>query len=222
MENWAHLWVEGVPGGAAAAGRHVCPGERTSGGFAITSSTHTDAAPPSSSLGLSAGDPKVYIANQVVTSTSERPCWESNMTWPSWPDLRTGVLEGSGLQACCLPGPLALTLLPIMGTGSPSSSHPSKGAPTHSLSPWKQPLLTSLHSPKAFTICGLCAYHPLPGTFWWEIFLLAGRQSFALSVGSNIFPHPLQRLWNCSHDNSAWWTLFSLPIYILRNKTLLV
>ena len=72
--------VEGVPGGAAAAGRHVCPGERTSGGFAITSSTHTDAAPPSSSLGLSAGDPKVYIANQVVTSTSERPCWESNMT----------------------------------------------------------------------------------------------------------------------------------------------
>ena len=69
------------------------------------------------------------ITNQAVTSTSERPCWESNMTWPSWPDLRTGVLEGSGLQACCLPGPLALTRLPLMGTGSPSSSHPPPGAP---------------------------------------------------------------------------------------------
>ena len=43
---------------------------------------------------------------------------------------------------------------------------------THSLSPWKQPLLTSLHSPQAFIICGLWVYHPLPGTFWWEIFLL--------------------------------------------------
>lgn len=63
--------VEGVPGRAAAAGRHVCPGERRSGGFAITSSTRTDAAPPSSSPGLSAGDPKVYIVNQAVTSTSE-------------------------------------------------------------------------------------------------------------------------------------------------------
>ena len=33
-----------------------------------------------SSLGLSTGDPEMYITNQVVTSTSERPCWESNMT----------------------------------------------------------------------------------------------------------------------------------------------
>ena len=31
-------------------------------------------------LGLSVGDPEVYIANQVVTSRSEQPCWESNMT----------------------------------------------------------------------------------------------------------------------------------------------
>lgn len=36
--------------------------------------------PASSSPGLSAGDPEVYMANQVVTSTRERPCWESNMT----------------------------------------------------------------------------------------------------------------------------------------------
>ena len=43
---------------------------------------------------------------------------------------------------------------------------------THSLSPWKQPLLTSLHFPQAFIICGLWAYHPLSRTFWWEIFLL--------------------------------------------------
>ena len=94
---------------------------------------HTHSCNPTEQLlVLSAVDPKVYIMNQVVTSTSEHPCWESNMTWPSWPDLRTGVLEGSGLQACCVPGPFALTRLPLMGTGSPSSSHPPPGAPI----PW--------------------------------------------------------------------------------------
>ena len=72
--------VEGVPGGAAAAGRHLCPGESKRGGFATTSSTRTAATPPSSSPGLSTGDAEVYIVNQVVTSTSEHPCWVSNMT----------------------------------------------------------------------------------------------------------------------------------------------
>ena len=72
--------AEGVPGGAAAAGRHVCPGESKRGGFATTSSTRTAATPPSSSPGLSTGDAEVYIVNQVVTSTSERPCWVSNRT----------------------------------------------------------------------------------------------------------------------------------------------
>ena len=43
---------------------------------------------------------------------------------------------------------------------------------THYLSPWKQPLLTSLHSPQVFIICGLSVYQPLQGTFWREIFLL--------------------------------------------------
>ena len=66
--------VEGVPGRAAAAGRHVCLGESRMGGFTITSSTCTAATPPSSSPGLSEGDPEVYIVNQAVTSTSERPC----------------------------------------------------------------------------------------------------------------------------------------------------
>ena len=51
---------------------------------------------------------------------------------------------------------------------------------------------------------------------------LARRQSFALSVGSQHFSPPLQGLWNYFHANRAWWTLFSLPIYIVRNKTLLV
>ena len=69
---------------------------------------------------------------------------------------------GLWLQAC-LPGPLPLTQLPLLGTGSPSSSaHPSS---PHSLSPCKQPVPTSLHSPQAFTSCGLRAYHPLPCMF---------------------------------------------------------
>ena len=72
--------VEGVPGGAAATRHHVCPGESRKGGFAITSSTRTAETPPSSSPGLSVGDPEVYLTNQAVTSTSEHPSWESNMT----------------------------------------------------------------------------------------------------------------------------------------------
>ena len=32
----------------------------------------------------------------------------------------------------------------------------------------------------------------------------------------------LQWLWSCFHGNRAWWTLFTLPIYIVRNKTLLL
>ena len=176
-------------------------------------------------LGLSAGDPEVYIMNQAVTSTSECPCWESNMTWPSWPDLRTGVLEGSGLQACCLPGPLALTRLPLMGTGSPSSSNPPPGAPilwapgsSHSSHCFTPPRPSSSVGSEPTT--NSQAWSDGKSSFWG--IQLAGRQSFALSVGSNIFPHPLQWLWSCFHGNRACWTLFRLPIYIVRNKTLLV
>ena len=43
--------VEGVPGGAAAAGRHVRPGESRRGGYTITSSTCIAATPLSRSWG---------------------------------------------------------------------------------------------------------------------------------------------------------------------------
>ena len=49
----------------------------------------------------------------------------------------------------------ALGLLPALPT--PSSPH--------SLSPCKQPVPISLHSPQAFTSCGLRAHHPLPRMF---------------------------------------------------------
>ena len=49
----------------------------------------------------------------------------------------------------------ALVLLPPLPT--PRGSH--------SLSPCKQPVPISLHSPQAFTSCGLRAHHPLPRMF---------------------------------------------------------
>ena len=50
-------------------------------------------------------------------------------------------------------------------------------------------------------------------SFWGR--RLAGRQSFVLSVDTDIHPPPLHWPWSCFHGNRAWWTLFSLPIYIL-------
>ena len=151
------------------------------------------------------------ITNQAVTSTSERPCWESNMTWPSWSDLRTRVLKGSGLQACCLPGPLALTQIPFMGTGSPSFSHPPPGAPilwapgsSHSSHPFTPP---SLHHLWALSL------PPTPGH------VLTGNLPSGVDgwLGDRALPSlwdptffPLQWLCSCFHGNRAWWTLFSL------------
>ena len=58
--------VEGVLGGAAAAGHHMCPGESRRGGFATTSSTRTAATPQSLSPVLSIGDPEVYLDRKSV------------------------------------------------------------------------------------------------------------------------------------------------------------
>ncbi|XP_007452650.1 PREDICTED: uncharacterized protein C6orf1-like [Lipotes vexillifer] len=95
--------------------------------FAITYSPCTATTLLRSHPRLSVEDPKVYMVDQMATSISEHPCWVSNTTCPTFPDLRTW--GPGGLRACCLPWPPALTQLSLLGTGSPSSSHPTPTAP---------------------------------------------------------------------------------------------
>ena len=127
-----------APGGAGAA----AAGERAGGAASPSPAPHTQLQPrraaPQGWVWETRG---AHLASRVVTSTSERPGWVPNVTRATSPDLSTGVLEGSGLQARCLPGPLAppssprwaLVLLPptpipppaaVPIPRAPGSSHP--------------------------------------------------------------------------------------------------
>lgn len=62
-----------------------------------------------------------YMAGRVATSTSGCPCWMSrpNLSPPSPALQNHGVLGEPGAYSLRLPSPLALTRLPLLGTGSP-------------------------------------------------------------------------------------------------------
>ena len=217
--------VEGVPGGAAAAGLHVCPGESRRCGFAITSSTCTAATPPRSSWGWAWETPR--CTSQTNQSPAQVNALAGSQTWPD----PLGQISEPG--SCRAQGSRpAASQAHLHSPGSPSWALGLLPPPTHSQGhPFPEPLEAATPH--------ITSFPPRPSSFvgseptthsqarsdekssFWDRWL-AGRQSFALSVGSNIFPHPLQWLWSCFHGNRAWWTLFSLPIYIVRNKTLLV
>uniref|UniRef100_A0A452RLA1 Uncharacterized protein n=1 Tax=Ursus americanus TaxID=9643 RepID=A0A452RLA1_URSAM len=96
-------------------------------GFAITCSPCTATTPPRSCMRPSRscsrmwGTPRWYMAGRVATSTSGCPCWMSrpNLSPPSPALQNHGVLGEPGAYSLRLPSPLALTRLPLLGTGSP-------------------------------------------------------------------------------------------------------
>ena len=200
----------------------MCSGESRRGGFAITSSTRTAATPPSSSLGLSAGDPEVYMANQAVTSTNECLCGSQ-----TWPDPLGRISEpGSWRAQASRP---AASQAHLHSPGSPSWALSLLPPPTH---PQGHPFFELLEAATSHITSLPPGLHHL-----WALSLpptsghvLMGNLPSGVDgwLGDTALPSLwaptfffLQWLWSCFHGNRAWWTLFTLPIYIVRNKTLL-